>query len=136
MKKHAGHFTSDDPRIGRGRPAGSRNYRTKFLAALKKQSDNEEGFISKVLELAKEGNTTCLNIVASRLWKEPKATLPLFELPEAETKEEHATNIITAMVSGQMTADQALTAMSVLRGGSELSEIAELLAIVKELEGK
>ena len=86
--------------------------------------------------MAAEGNTTSLNIASTRLWKESKATLPLFELPEAETKEEHATNIITAMVSGQMTADQASTAMSVLRGASELTEVAELLAMVKELEGK
>ena len=123
-------------KFGGQKPRGSQSHRTKFIAGLKANSSSEKDFIAKILAMAAEGNTTSLNIASTRLWKESKATLPLFELPEAETKEEHATNIITAMVSGQMTADQASTAMSVLRGASELTEVAELLAMVKELEGK
>jgi hypothetical protein len=136
MKKHAGHFTSDDPRIGHGRPAGSCNHRTKFLAALKAQSDTEEDFIQKILEQAKDGSSTALTICATRLWKEPKATLPSFELPKTNSKEENATNIIQAMVTGQVSPDWAASAMAVLRTGAELTEIKELLQIVKELEGK
>ncbi len=136
MKKHAGQFTSNDPRIGHGRPAGSQNYRTKFLAALKAQSDSEEGFIQKILEQAKEGSSTALTICATRLWKELKATLPSFELPKAKSKEDNATNIIRAMVAGEITPDMAVAAMTALRGAAELVEVAEILAKLKDLEGK
>lgn len=133
MKKHSGQFVSNDPRSGR-KPLGAVSQRTKFLNALRADDGSEEGFIQKILEFAQEGNATCLQIAASRLWKEPRATLPCFELPPAETKEQCADDIVTAMVAGTISPDMATAAITVLRGASELTEIAEILARLEELE--
>ena len=73
-------------KFGGQKPVGSTHARTKFLNALKGESKTEEEFIQRIVELAIEGNTTCLNICATRLWKEPKATYPTFVLPESESK--------------------------------------------------
>ena len=135
MADNPGYFKSEDSRRGK-KPKGTQHHRTKFLDGLKAASTNEEQFISKILALAQEGNTTCLNICATRLWKEPRATLPSFELPQAPSKQENATNIISAMVTGDISPDMAVAALTALRGAAELTEMAEILERLKELEGK
>jgi hypothetical protein len=133
LAKHIGQFKKGDPRIGT-KPKGAQHHRTKFLAGLKSQGKSEEDFIQKIMELAQEGNTTCLNIAASRLWKETKQTLPAVELPPSESKQEAANIIIEAMLSGKLPSDQGASMMSVLRGGAELVEVAEILERLKALE--
>ena len=133
MTRHSGQFKKGDPRIG-VKPKGTQHHRTKFLAGLKSNSSSEEDFITKILELAKEGNTTCLNIAATRLWKESKQTLPTVELPTTESKQEAAQVIIEAMFSGQLPSDHAVSMMATLRAGSELVEVAEILERLKKLE--
>jgi hypothetical protein len=132
---NSGQFVKNDPRRGT-KPKGSQHHRTKFLAGLKAISTTEEDFVSKIVEMAREGNTTALNIAASRLWRESKPTFDVFELPESTTPEETIEHITQAMVTGQVSPDWAASAMQVLRAGAELTEIKELLQIVKELESK
>ena len=121
---------------GGKKPKNCKHQRTILLEALKRNNQTEEEFAAAIIKLAYDGNSTALTVVASRLWKQAKATMPEFELPEGSTKEETAEVLINAMMAGKIAADQANTAMSVLRGGSELTEVAELLAMVKVLEGK
>ena len=135
MTTHAGHFTKNDPRRGT-KPKGSQHHRTKFLAGLKAISTTEEEFVSKIVEMAREGNTTALNIAASRLWRESKPTFDVYELPPSDSPEETVQNIVRAMTAGQVSPDWASAAMATLRAGAELTEIKELLQIVKELERK
>jgi hypothetical protein len=135
VKQHAGHFKSDDTRRGR-KPKGTQHHRTKFLAGLKASSTTEEDFVSKIVEMAQEGNTTALNIAASRLWRESKPTFDVYELPPSDCPEETVQNIVLAMTAGQVSPDWASAAMATLRAGAELTEIKELLALVKELERK
>jgi len=135
VTRHSGQFQPGDPRIGT-KPKGSKHQRTILLEALKADSSNEAEFASKILKLAESGNSTALTVVASRLWKQSKASLDTFELPEAENKIEHADNIIDAMAAGSMSPDMAVAAMSALRGASELTEIKEIMEMLKDLEGK
>jgi hypothetical protein len=133
LAKHTGQFKKGDPRIGT-KPKGAQHHRTKFLAGLKANSSNEADFIAKITALAEEGHTTALNIVASRLWRESKQTLPLVELPPSESKEESAGIIIEAMLSGELPSDHAVSMMATLRAGAELVEVAEILERLKALE--
>ena len=135
MTRHSGQFTSDDPRRGR-KPVGAIANRTKFLNGLKEASKTEKGFIAKILEMAHEGNTTCLNIAATRLWKESKQTLPVFTLPVGSTKKENSDSIIEAMLEGKIAPDAGVAAMTVLRAGAELTEVNEILERLKELESR
>jgi hypothetical protein len=130
---NSGQFVKNDPRRGT-KPKGSQHHRTKFLAGLEASSTSEEEFISKIVEMAREGNSTCLGIAASRLWRESKPTFDVFELPESESPEETINHITQAMTTGQVSPDWAASAMQVLRAGAELTEIKELLQIVKKLE--
>ena len=79
MAENSGQFVKNDPRRGT-KPNGSQHHRTKFLAALESSSTTEEEFISKIVEMAREGNTTALNIAASRLWRESNPTFDVYEL--------------------------------------------------------
>ena len=135
MADNSGQFVKNDPRRGT-KPKGSQHHRTKFLAALESSSTTEEEFISKIVEMAREGNTTALNIAASRLWRESKPTFDVFELPESDNPEQTIEHITHAMTTGQVAPDWAQAAMAVLRSSAELTEIKELLRIVKKLEGK
>ena len=135
MTKHSGQFVSGDPRIGK-KPKGTLHHRTKFLEALKAQSQTEEEFIQKILEQAKEGSSTALTICATRLWKESRPTLDTYELPPADSQEETINNIIEAMRTGAVSPDWAAAAMSVIKSSTELIEVKEILRILKELESK
>jgi hypothetical protein len=130
-----GYFKSEDSRRGK-KPRGTQHHRTKFLEALKAQSETEEGFIQKILEQAKEGSSTALTICATRLWKESRPTLDSYVLPESSSQEETIQNIIEAMKIGAVSPDWANAAMSVLKGATELVEVKEILQKLKELEGK
>ena len=135
VAENSGQFSKGNPGQGR-KPKGTQHHRTKFLAGLKSASESEEDFIAKILEMARDGNSTCLGIAASRLWRESKPTFDIFELPESSSPEETVENIIKAMTTGQISPDWAQCAMATLRAGAELTEIRELLDLVKELEAK
>jgi hypothetical protein len=131
---NSGQFVKNDPRRGT-KPRGSQHHRTKFLNALKASRTTEEQFIEKILAMAQDGNTTALGIAATRLWRESKPTFDVFELPESDSPEQTIEHITHAMTTGQVAPDWAQAAMQVLRAGAELTEIKELLQIVKKLEG-
>ncbi len=135
MAENAGQFTKGNPGKGR-KPKGTQHHRTIFLAGLKSQSTTEEEFIAKILAMAEDGNSTCLGIAASRLWRESKPTFDIYELPDSSNQEEMVQSITYAMVNGKVSPDWAQAAMAVLRAGAELTEIKELMEIVKKLEGK
>jgi hypothetical protein len=123
-------------KYGGRKPRGSTHKRTLMLAGLRACKMKEPEFAMKVVKMALAGDSTALRVVSDRLWQLPKPTMPGFVAPEGNTKQENAEYVIEAMMSGQIAPDQASTAMSVLRGGAEIIEVAELLAIVKKLEGK
>ena len=81
-----------------------------------------------------EGDQLCLKIVVERLWRMSKSTMPIIKLPETGSKEETAGHIIAAMSSGEVSPDQALVAVQVLRGSAELVEIQEILERLQQLE--
>ena len=84
--------------------------------------------------MAREGNTTALNIAASRLWRESKPTFDVFELPESDSPEETVQNIINAMTAGNVSPDWAASAMATLRAGSELTDIQKIKAMLEQME--
>lgn len=118
-----------------GKPKGTRDHRTRVLDALASMGSSEEEYIQNLIKQATEGSSTALTLVTQRLLKETKATLPAFELPEADSPADHARNIIAAIASGDITADQGQAAMNALRGAAELTDLAEIKRDLEELKG-
>ena len=123
-------------KYGGKKPKGCEHQRTIFLSALKSQAKSEADFAESIIKLAQEGNATALSVVTSRLWKQAKATLPTFVLPEGNSKQENAGAIIEAMLAGVIAPDAAVAGMTVLRGGAEIVEVSEILERLKQLESK
>ncbi len=120
---------------GGRKPRGAIHQRTVFLNALRTLSSSEEEFAERLLEQAREGNATALQIATQRLWKLPKPQLDPFELPQGDTRADTAKHIVDAVADGNISADQGSVAMQVLRGAAEMTDIQELLARVEALEG-
>ena len=121
-------------KYGGRKPKGSKHQRTIILDALKAQSSNEQEFAEMLLDRAREGCRTSITILANRMWKQSKPTLDTFVIPESESKEGSANNIIQAMLAGDVSSDQAVSAITALRGATELTEIVEILNRLKALE--
>ena len=121
---------------GGKKPKGCTHKRTLMLAGLRGCNIKEPQFAAEVVRMALAGDNTALRVVTDRLWQLPKPTMPGFTILDGKTNQENSLYIIEAMMAGHIAPDQASSAMSVLRGGAEMTEIAELLTMIKKLEAK
>lgn len=117
-----------------GRPKGLRDHRTVFLDALKEAGSNEEEFARSLVDKAREGNSTAIQVCAERLWKRQKPTLPRVQVPEGKDSAEQAQWITQAVVSGEISADHGAAMVAMLRGAAELTELADIRARLEALE--
>jgi hypothetical protein len=118
-----------------GRPKGVRDNRSILIDALAEHGTTEQAFAKKIIGLAEEGNATAITVTATRLWKEARATLPVYEFPpEAVTPEEKALAALDAAHRGEISSDHAAAHISAVRGAVELTQISEILERLAALE--
>ena len=131
---HRGQFKKGESGNPKGRPKGATNHRTRFIQALKSQGKTEQDFILKVIEHAEQGNATALGIAADRLLKPTKTIMPPIRLPDAESKQEHASNAIAAVAAGEISPDQGDAFLRALRASAELDELQDIRDRLDALE--
>jgi hypothetical protein len=117
-----------------GRPPGIRDKRQAMRDKLVSHADE---LISKVVELAKEGDTAALRVCIERLIPPAKAKDDPVELPELAQRDALADcgqAVMTALAEGRITPDEAATIMGALSGQARIVETSEIDRRLRVLE--
>lgn len=119
----------------KGAPTGSRNRATLALDAL---AEGEASDVLKAMvERAKGGDVSAATLILSRAWPARKGRPTPMALPEVKTPGDlvAATGaLVGAMASGDLTAEEAQAAASVLAVHRQALETVEIEARVRALE--
>ena len=117
-----------------GRPKGSKDRRTKYRELFENES---EDLIKKVIELAKDGDTTCLKMCIDRIVSPYRAKDQKVVLDDISgTLTEKGEKIITAMGQGDIAPSDASAMLAALASQARILEIDELEKRVSALENK
>jgi len=117
-----------------GRPVGSKDKRTQYRELFEPHAD---ALIQKVINLALDGDTTCLKMCIDRLvspFRAKNATVILDDITGTLTAK--GEKIITAMGNGEVTPSDASSMLSALAAQSRIIEIEELEKRISDLEAR
>jgi hypothetical protein len=119
-----------------GRPKGARNHATVMAEAL---LDGEADAITrKLIERAKEGDTTALRLCLERVLPPRRGRPVTFELPgkiETAADAVHASSLVlTACAAGTLSPGEATEIMGMISSHVRLVEVTELEARLTALE--
>lgn len=128
----AGKFTKGQSGNPDGRPKGIEDKRVALRSLLEPHAVK---LVAKVVELAKEGDTTALRICIDRLIPALKARDAPFTLAAASgSLADQGKAVTKALFGGDLTPDEAVTAIGVLAAQARIVEVDELTRRVGELE--
>jgi hypothetical protein len=119
-----------------GKPPGARNKTT--ILAEKLMHDDVKEIVKVVVEAAKGGDMTAARLILERIAPVRKGRPVYFDLPPAKTAADIAaamTAVTTAMASGDLTPDEAVTVASVLEMRRKALETEEFMLRLQALEG-
>jgi hypothetical protein len=114
-----------------GKPPGARNKTT--MLAEKLMHDDVKEIVKVVVEAAKGGDMTAARLILERIAPVRKGRPVYFDLPPAKTAADIAA-VTTAMASGDLTPDEAVTVASVLEMRRKTLETEGLTRRVQALE--
>ena len=117
-----------------GRPVGSKDKRTQYRELFEPHADD---LIQKAIDLALDGDTTCLKMCIDRLvspFRAKDATITLDDITGTLT--EKGEKIITAMSNGEVTPADTSSMLSALAAQSRIIEIEELEKRISDLEAR
>jgi Family of unknown function (DUF5681) len=120
-----------------GRPKGLRDKRNRLLTEI--LSKDEQAIAEKLAELAKGGNLAAISLSADYLWSKNKTQGEPLELPDmaaGKTIAEQGMRILEAMTGGEITPDEAATAMQVISSQAKIIEVDEHGRRLEALEMK
>jgi hypothetical protein len=121
-----------------GRPKGLRDKRNRLLTEI--LAKDEATIAEKLAELAKGGNLAAISLSAEYLWSKNKTQGEPLEVSDmaGKTIAEQGTRIVEAMARGEITPDEAATAMQVISSQAGIVKVDELArrldAIEKRME--
>jgi|SRR5271165_1645396 len=117
-----------------GRPKGLRDRRNRLLTEI--LSKDEQVIAEKLAELAKGGNLAAISLSADYLWSKIKTQGEPLELSDmtGKTIAEQGMRIVEAMADGEITPDEAATAMQVISSQAKIVEVDELARRLAALE--
>ncbi len=123
------------PKTG-GRKKGTLNKRTEFLRAIEVTfDDGETGFWTKVAELAKQGDSSAINLFANRLIP---ALKPISQTTAIELGSDNlfqdARSVLTAIGTGQIPVDVGTGLLTAINSVAKTQEIADLEDRIRRLE--
>jgi hypothetical protein len=120
----------------KGRPKGSRNKTTLIAQAL--IDGQAEALVKKAVQLALEGDLTCLRICLERLVPQKKDAPIEIDLPDISTVANipKLFAVLTAKLREGITPSEARTVMDLAQGVLKVLEVAELEQRISALEQK
>jgi|SRR5208337_107310 len=120
----------------KGRPKGSRNKTTLIAQAL--LHGQAEALVKKAVQLALEGDLTCLRICLERLVPLKKDALIEIDLPDISAVADipKLFAVLTAKLREGITPSEARTVMDLAQGVRKVLEVAELEQRIGVLEEK
>jgi hypothetical protein len=122
-------------RLGRGRPAGSRNRATLILDAL--AEGEAEMLLRTVLEQAKDGDTRAAEMVLARVWPVRRGRPVTLSLPPIRGAVDVVAAlgaVADAMAIGELTLEEASAAAGVIEANRRAVETADLDERLRRLE--
>jgi len=117
-----------------GRPVGSKDKRTQYRELFEPHAD---ALIQKVINLALDGDTTCLKMCIDRIvspFRSKNATVILDDIEGTLT--EKGEKIINAMGKGELSPSDASSMLSALAAQARIIEIIDLEERISKLEAK
>ena len=118
-----------------GRPKGSRNKAT--LAAEALLEGESEAIVRKLLEKAKEGDSTALRLCLERLMPPRRDRSVTFELGPIKSSADAAaasSSVLAACADGSLSPDEAIKVMSLITSHASVLELTELETRLAALE--
>ena len=119
-----------------GRPKGAANKRTELLRAIEQTFEQgETGFWLKVTELAKDGDSSAISIVANRLVPtlKPVTNETVAELGSANIFED-VQKVLQAIGTGELSIETATGLLTALNSAARTQEITDLELRIQRLE--
>ena len=117
-----------------GRPVGSKDKRTQYRELFEPHAD---ALIQKAIDLALDGDTTCLKMCIDRLVSPFRAKNATVILDDIEgTLTEKGEKIINAMGKGELSPSDASSMLSALAAQARIIEIIDLEERISKLEAK
>jgi len=109
-----------------GRPKGLRDKRNRLLTEI--LAKDATAIAEKLAELAKCGNLAAISLSADYLWSKNKTKAEPLEIPDmaGKTIAEQGMRVVEAMTTGDITPDEAATAMQVITSQARIVEVDEL----------
>lgn len=101
--------------------------------------DQREEILLSIVERAKNGNATAMELVASRMvpvFMPQDETVEIEGFVEAKTRSEKANLITTSVAKGEITPNQGAAVMASLEKESKINETDDLAKRIEELERK
>jgi hypothetical protein len=119
-----------------GRPKGLRDKRNRLLTEI--LSKDEAAIAEKLAELAKGGNLAAIALSADYLWSKNKTHGEPLELLDmaGKTIAEQGKRIVEAMAEGDITPQEAATAMQVIGSQAKIIEVDEHACRLEALEAR
>jgi len=136
LNLQGGRFPKGQSGNPKGKPKGTRN-RTTIIAQDLLEGE-AEALVRKVVQLALEGDLTCLRICIERLVP-PKKDAPIeIDIPEVSSIADipKLFSALTAKIRGGVTPSEARTVMDLAEGVRKSLEVVELEQRVSSLEEK
>lgn len=115
-----------------GNPSGKAPGPTQRTIFRKLVGDNLETIVKTLVTNAQAGDTQAARVLIDRLVPSLKATSDNMSLKLTGTLSEQGSAIVAAMTSGQVTPDQAKSAMDVILAQSHLVDQAEIITQLNE----
>jgi hypothetical protein len=117
-----------------GRPRGLRDKRNRLLTEI--LAKDERAIAEKLSEMARGGNLTAISLSADYLWSKTKPQGEFLNLPNmvGKTIGEQGQRIIEALVTGEISPEQATDIMRIVASQARIIEVDALEKRVTELE--
>jgi hypothetical protein len=119
-----------------GRPKGAANKRTELLRAIEQTFEQgETGFWLKVTELAKDGDSSAISLVANRLVPtlKPVTNETVADLGSANIFED-VQRVLQSMGTGELSVETATGLLTALNSAARTREITDLELRIERLE--
>ena len=136
LNLQGGRFQKGQSGNPKGKPKGARNRAT--VVALNLLEGEAEALVGKVVQLALEGDLTCLRICLERLVP-PKKDVPIeIDLPDVGAVADipKLFSVLTAKIREGITPSEARTVMDLAEGVRKSLEVTELEQRISALEEK